>query len=373
MNETRNNVKKYLEGHRSNLENNVVTIGIDAFIDKILRIVKSKPSNGEYIFFNDIAEFGNHLVSRSGKSGQVEACERFTKLGGNAAIMANAMGALSANVNCVADFGYPEINPIFNELSNNNCKLYTIGDPGYTTALEFNDGKIMLTQRDTLHRIDWNTVKSVLGIEKLRELFDSSNLIGLVNWNGMIHYNEIFRGLLDEVLNDHKCNKKQILFVDMADFSERSREDVIKAVSLFKEFNMHYKVVLGLNENEANLLFKVLYPNKNIDFLTEKGQYIFDNIGVDVLVVHTLKNSIAWSIDGNVTVDSLYVNKPKLSTGGGDNFNAGLCFGLLMGLDLEGAMYVANSVTGYYVRNAHSPSYDNLLETLRDWDKLIEK
>ena len=55
-------------------------------------------------------------------------------------------------------------------------------------------------------------------------------------------------------------------------------------------------------------------------------------------------------------VDSMFIKKPKLSTGGGDNFNAGLCFGQLAGLDFEESLYCANGTSGYYVRNAQSPT-----------------
>lgn len=371
MKEARQKVINYLKDNKENIGSKEVTIGIDAFIDKIVRVVHSKNDKNEYAFFNDIAQLGNHLVTKSGMSCGIEIVERFTKLGGNAPIMANAMGALSVPVNCVGALGYPDVDPIFKELSS-NCKLFTIGNPGYTTALEFNDGKIMLSQRDYLHKINWNTLKDVLGLEKIKEFFEKSNLIGLVNWNGMVNFNNIFKGILDEALAGHKANKDQIVFFDMADFSERSVEDIREAAKLINAFAEHFKVILGLNENEAILFYKALFPEREVMELKDLGQFIYDNLKVDAIVVHTLTSSIAWDKTSVVEAPSLFVKTPKLSTGGGDNFNAGLCFGQLMGLDFEGSLYTANATSGYYVRNAQSPTVENLVETLENWDNLLE-
>lgn len=372
MQAVRQQVIDYLKANKEVISTTEATIGIDAFIDKIVRVVHGKNSKNEYDFFKDIAQFGNYLVSKAGKSCGIEVNERFTKLGGNAPIMANALGALGVKVNCFGALGYPEVDPIFKDLSP-NCQLFTFGNPGYTTALEFDDGKIMLSQRDYLHRIDWQTLKDVLGLDQLKAFFASSTLLGMVNWNGMTHFNQIFRGLLDEVLAGRAANKAQIMFFDLADFSERTREDVVEAVQLINEFNTHCKVILGLNENEAILMYNALFPGKESLELRALGQFIYDNLQVDCLVIHTLTNAIAYEKDQVVVAPSLYVHKPRLSTGGGDNFNAGLCFGQLVGLDLPGSLYTANATSGYYVRNAGSPGIDDLIATLEQWDTLIEE
>lgn len=371
MNEIRQKTVKMLNERKELLEVKKTTIGIDAFIDKIVRVVHSKDEEQNYFFFNDIAQFGKHITSKSGMSCGIEICERFTKLGGNSPIMSNAMGSLGAKVNCISALGYPEIDPVFKELSS-NCNLFSIGNPGYTTALEFDDGKIMLSQRDYLNKITWQTLKDVIGLDKLKEFFTSSNLIGLVNWTGMLNFNEIYRGILDEIFNCTPANKERIIFFDMADFSERTHKDVNEAVKLINEFNNYSSVVFGLNENEAILLFKALFPDKEVPSLKELGTYMYDNLKVDYLVVHTLTDSLAWGKGEFAQTPSLYVKKPKLSTGGGDNFNAGLCFGFLLGLDLDGALYTANATSGYYVRNAKSPTFDDLVETIEKWDELIE-
>ncbi|MBC7765294.1 MAG: hypothetical protein H7Y41_02330 [Hyphomonadaceae bacterium] len=166
-------------------------------------------------------------------------------------------------------------------------------------------------------------------------------------------------------------NKNQVLFFDMADFSVRT--DILEAIELVNAFSAYYKVIFGLNENEAIALYKQFNPGAALPDLKTIGQNIFDTMDVDCFVIHTLTNAIAWEKGAISETESLYVAQPKLSTGGGDNFNGGLCFGLLIGLDMEGSLYTANATSGYYVRNAKSPTVEDLMDTLNHWDDLIER
>jgi hypothetical protein len=367
----RENAINYLKKNMESLKTKQVTIGIDSAIDKIVRVVNSKSDKNEYVYFNDIAEFGNHIVSKSGKSCGIEIVERFTKLGGNAPIMSEAMGTLDVKVNCVSPLGYPDINPVFKKLSY-NCTLYTIGNPAFTTALEFNDGKIMLGQVEFLDKVDWCTLKEMLSLEQINTFFKNSNLIGLVNWSCMLGFNNILNGILNEVLTVHESDKSKIIFFDLADYSKRESKDVFEVVQLINRFNKYFKVIFGLNENETVMMYKILFNNDIPDDLLTAGQQIYDFLNVDTLVIHTLTNSIAYDENEVVQVPSLFVKQPKLSTGGGDNFNAGLCYGQLIGLNLEESLYTANATSGYYVRNAKSPNVEELIDTLGIWNNLME-
>ncbi|MEG0774196.1 PfkB family carbohydrate kinase [Clostridium sp.] len=367
----RKEVIGFLEDKKKSINSKKVTIGIDSAIDKVVRVVRSKSRNNEKEFFPNISQFGEHIISKSGMSCGLELSERFLKLGGNAPITSNALGNLGVKVNCVSPLGIPEINPVFKNLSS-NCDLYSIGEPAYTTAMEFEDGKVLLAQVEGLDKVDWEQIKNILGLEKLKSFFEESGLIGLVNWSCMINFNNILEGLLREILRKSKISKEQIVFFDFADFSKRERKEVCRATELIGQFNNYYKVVLGLNENEALLMFKSLFHDTTPEDLLITGRRIFERLNIDSIVIHTLTTSIACDKNSVVQIPSLYVRQPKLSTGGGDNFNAGLCFGLLLGLDLESSLYIANATSGYYVRNAESPTFENLIETLKNWDRLME-
>ena len=55
------------------------------------------------------------------------------------------------------------------------------------------------------------------------------------------------------------------------------------------------------------------------------------------------------------------IENPKLTTGGGDNFNAGYCVGQLLGYDVEDCMAMGMAVSGAYVKNGRSPFMDELI------------
>lgn len=61
------------------------------------------------------------------------------------------------------------------------------------------------------------------------------------------------------------------------------------------------------------------------------------------------------------------LHDPKISTGAGDNFNAGFCAAQLLQLNLESSVILANAVSGYYVRTGTSAQLSgiiNFLETI---------
>jgi hypothetical protein len=179
MKAIRQEIIEKLKGNRGLSDQKIATIGIDGFVDKIQNVVKNKTSPNQYDYFSKIEQFASYLALKSGKSCGLEIHNKLTKLGGCAPIMANAVGALGVKVNCVSAFGYPSINEIFNNMSD-KCSLHTIGEPGCTNALEFDDGKIMHIQRETLNEINWQAIKERVGIHKLRGFLTTSNMISFV-------------------------------------------------------------------------------------------------------------------------------------------------------------------------------------------------
>ena len=62
-----------------------------------------------------------------------------------------------------------------------------------------------------------------------------------------------------------------------------------------------------------------------------------------------------------------YCEEPVLTTGAGDNFNAGFILGLLMELEPDIALLLGMAVSGYYVRNGCSGDFDEILDALIAW------
>ena len=339
------------------------TVGFDAVIDSIVCPVK-EIVNGEKHFFSTIGEFGEYLQTKQKLSCMVELFSRQTKIGGNMAILSNALGSLGVKVNCIGSFGRPQIDPFFQSM-NENCELTSVSPTGSCTALEFNDGKVMLAQTDALQEMSWESIKEAVGLPKLYDFFTLPDMIGMLNWSEVLHSNEIWMGILTDVLAQHKPNKKQIVCFDLTDFASHSQEDVLHATKIITPYFGRSQPSLSLNENEARLLYRVLYETAAPQDLKKIGDAIYDSMGIDTLVIHPRECSLGWEQNDFCKVNSFFVQKPKISTGGGDNFNAGLCYAQMLGCNLYDSMLLANGVAGYYVREAASPTAEQLMDFLQ--------
>src|SRR5258706_6941693 len=175
-----------------------VTAGFDGFIDTLAKIIRSKEQQS-IDFFNKIKEFGNYILEKEGSSFSLELQEISIRHGGNMPIMANALGQLGVQVNCIGALGYPQIHTAFKSLSP-NCRFYSFAEPGTSAAYEFNDGKIFLASMGKLNITGWNEIKSRIGLETLIQLYKECDLISIVNWSEIDSSSEIWKGILKDIL-----------------------------------------------------------------------------------------------------------------------------------------------------------------------------
>jgi sugar/nucleoside kinase (ribokinase family) len=57
-----------------------------------------------------------------------------------------------------------------------------------------------------------------------------------------------------------------------------------------------------------------------------------------------------------------FVDRPRISTGAGDHFNAGFCLGRVLGFSLVESLCTGVGTSGYYVRTAQSPTAEQLAD-----------
>jgi hypothetical protein len=351
-------IVSHLRKHQKEVLN--AFLGFDACIDKITLVVKSKKENGEQEYFTNLRHFGEFLISRENKSCGVELQTKLSKIGGNMVIMANALGSLGFKVDCIGTFGLPGILPVFNSMSP-NCTLYTIADTIQVTAMEFNDSKVMMYDPGPYFTLDWKDIKSILGIEKIKELLTGKQLVSFVNWSEIENATRIWQGILEEILPSVVMPEKApYFFTDLADFARKPEKEIQILVELLGRFKQYFRVIISLNENEADLVAKAMgvprHPSDESFIRT-----LYNSINVDVLIIHRTKDALAF--DGNVyeKCDTFFCENPEILTGAGDNFNAGYCYSLFHGFNLFHSLLVANSASGYYVKTGISPDPENLL------------
>lgn len=348
-----------IRNHGEKLKTKRVTAGFDGFVDTIVKLIKTKYETGPPVLFGKIGEFGRYILEKEGSSFSLELQELGSKLGGNMPIMANALGRLGINVSCIGALGYPQTHPVFKNLPV-SCELHSFADPGTSTAYEFDDGKIMLAHMGTLNTTGWNEIKNIIGIDTLINLYKESDVLSMVNWSEIDASSDIWKGLLEDVLPHYSSPAtRQIAFFDLSDCSKRSSASIMEALDLLKAFTRYTKVVLGLNRNEARGIYEVLFEKEAEEDLIDMGKAIFDRLGIDTLLLHYATEAIAFHHDGACNSNSFFISSPAMSTGAGDNFNAGFCAAQLLELDMESSLIFANAVSGFYVKTGTSPRQED--------------
>ncbi|MBS1508698.1 MAG: hypothetical protein JSS79_18830 [Bacteroidetes bacterium] len=342
-----------------------VTLGFDGFVDEIVKPIRTVSQDDCAVYFSSIREFGEFIVDKSDKNFAIELEQVITKIGGNMPIMACAFAALGPVSSCVGTLGFPHVHPVFEKMPA-SCSLYTFANPGFTKAVEFGGSKILMAEMGDLNHVSWNTVMETVGPDVLRNLFLSPDMICLLNWSELKHSNAIWKGILtDLVMPAPTAAQKKFAFIDLADCSRKAPHAIEEAIALVQQFSTHWNVVLGMNLNEAIHVHRVLsgesLSEKDIEHV---GERLYQRLGIHSVVIHYSRQALAWDAHGMHQQNSRFIANPKLSTGAGDNFNAGYCAGLLMELDASASLRLGHAVSGFYMQQGRSPQPDELLSSL---------
>lgn len=340
------------------LSSKKVAAGFDGFVDSIVKVVNYKAGD-QTVYFDTIKEFGEYVTGKSGSGFSLENEEQVLKLGGNMPIMANAMATLGAEVDCVGAFGIPNIHSAFAGM-HTGCRLHSYTNPGFTTAMEFNDGKLMLAQMTDLNHAGWDTIKQAVGIERFKTIFSEADLISLVNWSELDHSNTMWQGLLSDVFANEPVRAGRKFFFDLSDCSKRTPEAIGTAIELLKQFSRFGQVTLSLNRNEAGILYRTLFSTDQPDHVPAIAKQLFTSLGISALIIHNAKLSLVVDETGSYEHIPDFIATPMISTGAGDNFNAGYCIGQLLGLTPAQSLLLANSTSNCYITSGQSPTLEVL-------------
>lgn len=343
-------------------------MGLDGFVDQILHAVETREDADNYTRMKTLKDFGEKVSKAAGLSTSVEFVPLKSKLGGNGPIMSNALSSYGLDITYIGALGLPTIDPVFMPMAD-KCTLISIANPGLTDAVEFLDGKLIIGKRQSLKDVNWDKLKESIGISRLTNLIESSKLVGLENWTMLPYMTEIWKGMLNEIVPNLSNSNNKYFFFDLADPENRLKKDILEALSIMREFSSKFNVILGLNFKEATEIGEVLEISDNcsnmpLDELTKK---IADKLNLYCLVVHPVKEAAAVCNGEYYHTLGPYEPNPKLTTGAGDNFNAGFCLGQVLDLSPEESLILGTATSGYYVRNAESPTFEAIIEFLSSW------
>ncbi len=359
-----------LAARRGDIGARSALVGLDGFVDTIVTPVGLRQGAGDnFTPITTLTEFGQRIVAAAGKSTNIELYPRVDKLGGNGPIMANALLASGVRVTYVGAVGAPTVHAVFADMAT-RARTVSLGEAAHTIAVECHDGKIMLGQMRCLDNITYERICEVMGTAAFHAEIAGADLVALVNWTMIPNMTAIFAALTDKVLPTLPAAPHRTFFFDLADPEKRSADDLRAALAAIAKFSPFGRVVLGLNLKEAQQVTAALGCDP-VDHtepsLRAAAAAIRAKLAVHTVVVHPTQSAACATAAGTAWVPGPYTEKPLITTGAGDHFNAGFTTGHLLGLDPEACLGVGVCTSGHYVRTGESPSLAAIETFLANW------
>ncbi len=342
--------------------------GFDGFVDEMITVVGERHNLDTFTRVEDIGQFGDLIRQAAGHSSLREIVVTAVHPGGCAVNMGDGLAALGVRVETFATVGQP-IHPAFAGYAQ-SATLHSWGrEPGRTLAFEFADGKLMFSAVAQLREFEPGAVRRLLADGAFARACAGARLLAFTNWSLYPHMTAVWRLLQQTVLPG--LRHRPWLLIDLVDPSSRSEADIRAMLQTLAGFAPHTRPVLGLNQNEANILARLLsLPTAgagDAGATLDQARALRDRLGVEQVVIHALAHAACARADGAHAVGGPWCARPLKSTGAGDRFNAGYALGLMLELPPEAGLLLAVACSGFFVRNARSARLGELAAFLEAW------
>lgn len=346
-----------------------IFVGFDGFVDEIIHVVDVRYSADRYERIITIDQYANRIAQAAGKSCNIEYVTIHKKSGGNGLIFADSLMEFQNAVTYMGAVGEP-IDPVLLPFVNRCRRVFPLCESAHTDAVEFYDGKLIISKLDSFSKINWDRILQLTDENVWKEILKQNRLFAFMNWTMIPHLNEILLHILE--LSADVSTEGKMAFFDLADPQKRREEDLREVLEIITEYQKKFQVFLSVNYKEAQQIAPAL-GIRTEELRTMAGQ-LQEKLKIHGMVIHALKEAVCV-IDGTLAYsEGPYCEKPVLTTGAGDHFNAGFCQGILMGLNPQQSLVLGVSNSGYYVRTGKSPSLPILCDFLAQWHdgKLIK-
>ena len=330
-----------------------VVFGFDGYVDRVREMVADRTDPETYDRLATIAALGER-VDRSvaaDSSLSFEWLQRGTRTGGHTCHLARAFDTWAFAPSMVGMYGDPVADAFDDEFG--HLDLHSLGDPGVTDAVEFDDGKLMLTEIGDTMALDWASLGDRFGHDRLFDLLDGAQLLGTGYWSETPGLPAILSGLRDgwAAMDDPPST----VLVDPGDVRKLDAEGLRAGREAIATLDEVTDVVVSANRAETEVL-AAAYDGERDRSFSAAVTAAADALDPTWFVGHGVDQSLVETADGQHGVRVPAVDDPAMTTSSGDHFNAGLGLALLAGVPPAGAVVVGNAVAGYFVRTAAQPS-----------------
>ncbi|MDR1797934.1 MAG: carbohydrate kinase family protein [Clostridiales Family XIII bacterium] len=365
-------MKTALAAKLESLGTGKAVLGFDGFVDEVVHVVKTRLDQERHIRMETLKEYGEFICAGSGLSSNVEILTIRKKPGGNGVIMADALDRLGYDVSYIGCVGKGAVDPVFCEMSG-RVRMAGIAPPAQTDAMEFFDGKLIRSKLGPLNAVSWADVLAAVPPETMARMVGAARLVGFLNWSLVANMSGFYKGFLEDVvpLLDAQGRVGKTVFFDLADPEKRPGAEIKAALGLIGGFSSAgFDVVLGLNKKEAceiAALYGMEIAGVKAQPLRPLASFIQKHVRVACLVIHPADRACCLKGGAYAEQEGPYTAQPVLTTGAGDNFNAGFAFGHCAGLAADECLLLGNAASGFYVRAGRSGTRREIAELLRQW------
>jgi ketohexokinase len=179
---------------------------------------------------------------------------------------------------------------------------------------------------------------------------------------------EIMNELLHHI-GDHLAGPRKPLLIDTTDPAKRSEADILGLVEILPRLAHKFEVYLGFNLRESTFIARALglaepAANSPLDVLAYSRE-LRERLRIDGVVIHWSRYAAGTDANSAACVEAQFTDNPKITTAAGDHFNAGFCLGRLLRGNIHTNIRLGIATSGYYVRQAHSPTVPELIEFVK--------
>ena len=338
-----------------------VLLGCDGFVDETYEIVEVRKSPDEFVPMKRLRQFGELLVARADGGVGVELVPKRRCEGGFAINTGRVAACLGLRPCLPGLYGKAGIDPAYQEFQD-SCELLSLGDPALTIALEFGDGKVLMSNLEAVSSLGWADFKNHFGETKLKELFAGVDILGLGYWSLTSNFDGLFLGFMVQYAT---ATPPRRMFFDFADIKKKSSESFMRSLEMIRSYTGKIPMTFSMNEHEVMELFLrigVERPELKPAAIAAALTVAREKIGFDELVVHTPEFGAASNArEGEAYAIQDRQTKIVRLAGAGDSFNGGYLCASLGDLPVKQRLVVANAVTAFFVTHATGPTKEQLL------------
>jgi len=375
--ETLDSITKKLETVQTTVIKKSCFLGFDGYVDSLYSLVQSRMSAKKWTRMESMKTFGDLLVDVAGSSANIERVLKKRIFGGFAPNTCRALNAFGVKIHLIAALGYPKLNELYCQLP--GVETISISNPGQTLGLEFDDGKVMITDFAPILSIDWQTILNSIKLDKFIQIIEMSDIMGFGHWALIPNLNDIWQHFLDELFPSISNLKEKVFFVDIADIRKRSKQDLLDLVKILQKIDQLVPVMLSANDLEAYFLSKVFdnvktfapYQENSNDYI-DGGKRLNTEMNLSYLVIHSPHFATISTVEEHYWITEGYTSKPKFTVGAGDYFHSGTVLGLSCGLTPPEAILMGNALTAIFVRTGNSPNFNQLSQFISRYMEFID-